>query len=1008
MSGVKTLRETCVPRNEVLTGELRDEMFAASLSEVVRGVAHSIYQNPDLFFANTYPTDRVRSFMREIVGRLSGRDNSAAAFFRLDTPFGGGKTHTLIGLYHLLGSQVSDIFRQSMGVDPSDIPSDPVKIVTVVGGDLNPSDGVEKSGVSVHHMWGEIAYQLGGADGYSLVQNADRDGIAPGPQFLETLAGDTPVLFLIDEPAEYMRRLRSAANQLPAFLKTLSEWVTVAGQRRAFVLTLAWNPETDSGQGSAFAAENSVLNDTIKELESVISRPVRVVTPSQTQDIEPILRRRLFECVDMTAAAETAEVYFDALREAAGHDVMLPTDVIQAGFRQQMELSYPFHPSFVELLNGKLATIPNFQRTRGALRLVSRVIRRMWEREQNDVNLIHPFSIDFSDPGMIEEMIGRLDRAPAYSSVVSYDVSDTIGTAHAQQIDADRFAGHPPYTERVAASVLLHSLVDPPAWGVHIDELMASVLTPEADPAHLRKALEYLCDEAWHLDDDGSKYTFRTEPSLNKIVVDETQTVSNHDVRTEVERRARQTWRSAGLNVSYFPAAAEDLADEQSGRLVIVHWDTASVASSAPGTPPSVQQLIDYKGVQDDYRRYRNTLFFLVADASRIGDMLSRTRRWLALDGLVRNKGRMDELKLSDDHRDRLKKWHGEAQLLARVAITRAYSHLFYPTAAASGSRTTLGHHTIMIEDQGNTPINHTETALKALSDDLDKIKTADDGLLSPVVVRQQVFGVNEGSLPTSALMERYAERPRLPLILTPTYMREVVTMGVRNKTWLYYDSDSRLAYDSTEAMPEVVLEGDHSLILPHEAESTGVRVWKPEPPEPPDEEQGEGPSVREPGSAAQTAYQDTLTASGEARRALADVVADAKDQGWQSFRSLSITWQGDDKGAAAALGSLRALMGHMPGGVAAVKCDLTCEFEDGGEFASTYSGPYGRYRDVAGALETQASQSKSSTVNLVLTLAYDNGLEADAPEMSDLRDALELVALGSTEVTAERFSGGA
>ena len=1014
LTGLKVLSETCTPRDEVLSGELRDEMFAANLSEVVRGEAHETYQDPDIFFANTYPTERVKSLLNEVIGRLSGQDSTAAAFFRLDTPFGGGKTHTLISLFHLLGSKASPESLSTMGLDPADMPSEPVKVVTVVGGDLNPADGVDKGDVVVHHMWGEIAYQLGGADGYGMVRNADLQDIAPGPQFLDALAGDRPVLFMIDEPAEYMRRMGDSAGQLPAFLKTLSEWATTSSHPRALVLTLAWNPESDQGQRDAFAKETTdmvaALDDTFREIQSVISRPARVVTPSQRQDIEPILRRRLFEAVDMTAAAHTADAYFSALREASGRDTPLPAEVVQASYREQLEDAYPFHPSFIEVLDGKLATIPNFQRTRGALRLVARVIRRMWEQKQNDVALIHPFSVDLSYPGMVEELVGRLDR-PAYSSVVSYDVANAAGNAHAQEIDKNSFAGHSPYAQRVATTLLLHSLPDPPARGANLNELLASALTPTSDPAHLKRALDYLSNEAWHLDYEGTRYTFRTEPSLNKIVLDETQAVSQHDARTELDRRVRQIWQTAGLEVRYFPDATEDIADTTNGRLVLMHWDTAAVTSTRNAVPSKVHELANYKGVQQDYRRYRNTLFFLVIDSDRIESMFQVARRWLALDRLVRNRNRMDEMKLSEEHRGRLRNWHKEGELSVRVAITRAYRHLFYPVRVEQSS-TVFDHHALMIDDQGNGRINHTETILNVLVRDLDKVKTAEVGLRSPVMVRQETFGASEGALALDTLVERYAERPRLPLIIAPTYFQEMVRAGVTNKTWLYYDAAENMAYDTLDPVTDIVLDGEHMLMLPDEIAKRGVPVWSPEPPPRPsaqDETGQEGgrklSDVDTPGGGL-SAPVGELKGEGDPRRALAEVTAKAKDRKWKSFLSVALEWQGEDRDAPSSMSHLRTLMGQVPGGNASVSCQLTCEFGDRGVLDTTYRGSYERYRSVANTLETQASQAEKAFVTMALTLSNMDGMDVDGHELADLREALDLVSLGHVVVTAARHGG--
>ena len=1009
MNELSRLRDTCTPRDEVLSGELRDEMFAANLSEVVRGKAHETYQDPDRFFANTYPTERVKSFLNEVIGRLSGKDSTAASFFRLDTPFGGGKTHTLISLYHLLGSKTSLGFLRGMGVDPSNIPSEPVKIVTIVGGDLNPADGVKKQDAVIHHIWGEIAYQLGGEEGYRLVRNADSQSVAPGPQFLDVLAGDSPVLFMIDEPAEYMRRMGDSAGQLPAFLKTLSEWVTAANRPRALVLTLAWNPDAEHDRRDAFSKETTdlvaALDDTFREIQAVVSRPARIVTPAQRQDIEPILRQRLFAAVDMTAAAPTAEAYFSILRDAAGRDTPLPAEVVQASYRNQLEDAYPFHPSFIEVLDGKLATIPNFQRTRGALRLVARVIRRMWEQKQNDVALIHPFCVDLSDPGMVEELVGRLDR-PAYSSVVSYDVANAAGRAHAQEIDKNGFAGHPPYAQRVATTLLLHSLADPPARGANLNELLVATLTPTSDPAHLKKALEFLSNEAWHLDYEGIRYTFRTEPSLNKIVLDETQVVSQHDARTELARRIRQIWRTAGLEVRYFPDATEDLSDATNGRLVLMHWDTADVTSTRNAVPSKVHELANYKGVQQDYRRYRNTLFFLVADSDRIESMSQVARRWLALDGLVQNRNRMDEMKLSAEHRSRLKNWHKEGELSVRVAITRAYRHLFYPVGVEQSS-TAFGHHALMIDDQGNGRTNHTETILNILVRDLDKVKTAESGLRSPVMVRQESFGAGEGALALDSLVERYAERPRLPLIIAPTYFQEVARAGVANKTWLYYDAANNIAYDTLEPVTDIVLDAEHMLMLPDEASKRGVQVWRPvtqRQDEPDRKGVGKVSDVDTSGDGEPTRE---IKGEGEPRKALADVTAKANDQGWESFASVTFVWQGEGRDVNSSMTHVRTIMGQVPGASASVGCELTCEFEDGGSLSTIYRGAYERYRSVANTLEAQASQAEKAFVSMKLILNYTGGLDVNGQDLADLREALELVALGHTVVTAARHDGG-
>ena len=1010
MTEPRPLRETCVPRDEVLTGELREEMFAANLSEVVRDQGHDIYRDPDLFFANTYMTERVKAFFHEVVGRLSGSDSTAAGFYRLDTPFGGGKTHTLIGLYHLLVSKPTAQSINAIGLSPDNLPENPVKVVTIVGGDLDPADGVAKDSVKIRHMWGEIAYQLGGAEGYRLVATADANNMAPGPQFLESLTGDKPVLIMIDEPAEYMRRMGSSAPQLPAFIKTLSEWATAAGKPRALVMTLAWNPNREQGQTDAFSSETSdlvaTLADTFREVQSVTNRPAQIVTPAQSQDIEPILRQRLFKSVDLDGAAPAvAEAYFSALRAASERGAALTAEVVLGSYRDRLENAYPFHPSFIEALDGKLATIPNFQRTRGALRLVARVIRRMWDQQQNDVALIHPFCVDFSDSGIVSELVGRLDRT-AYTSVVNYDVANASGTSHAQEIDTNSFAGYPPYTERMATTLFLHSLPDPPARGANLNELLVANLTPGSDAAHLERALEYLSNTAWHLDsDEAGRYSFRVEPSLNKIVLDEIQVISQHEGRTEVERRIRQIWRTAGLEVRYFPGSQEEVPDNPNGRLLIMHWDSAGVTASRNAIPTNVQAMADFKGTQADFRRYRNTLFFLVADSDRTDRMVQNTRKWLALDKLVRNRNRMDDLKLSADHRKRLSDVHKQSELDVRIAITSAYRHLFYPVGV-NNSSTALQHHALSIDDQGGGQVNQTETILKALVDDLEQVKTAESALRSPAVVRNEAFGPNEGGLALDSLMERYAERPRLPLIIAPTYFKEIVKTGVINKTWLYYDDVANLAYDNLDPVTDIVLDADHMVMLPEEVARRGISIWKPAPPK--DNTKQDDDDNQEKCREVPGAQQSppVAIAEGESRRALAEALTSAQDGLWTAFGSISIAWSGEGGAAAASMSALRTLMGQISGGEPAVQCSLVCEFAGGGGLTTEYRGSYQRYQSMANSLETQASQADQALAGLTISITYANGLAIDAPEIADLREAFGLVSLGHTVIEVHRHDG--
>jgi len=234
-----TLFDACTPRRDVLEGTLTESMFAAKLSDVVNGVAADVYKIPADFFASTYPTEGMRSLIDESCGRLTGQGRGASAI-RLDTSFGGGKTHQLIGLYHIAhhGRSIPGIERFA---DPSVLPTAPVRVAAVVGSDLDPVNGIyhEQEGIRTYTLWGEIAYRLGT---YDLIAQSDQQRVAPGTQWLSEMIGDQPTLIIIDEIATYLARLvgRSQAEQgqLTAFLFSLLELGTIRPQF-SLVYTLA-------------------------------------------------------------------------------------------------------------------------------------------------------------------------------------------------------------------------------------------------------------------------------------------------------------------------------------------------------------------------------------------------------------------------------------------------------------------------------------------------------------------------------------------------------------------------------------------------------------------------------------------------------------------------------------------------------------------------------------------------------------------------------------------------
>ncbi|MBM4430799.1 MAG: ATP-binding protein, partial [Chloroflexi bacterium] len=376
---MQTIFYTCEPRNEVLSGELRDEIFAARLKDVLDGKADPVYQQPATFFSNTYPTAGLKLLLDEALGRLTAVKRTNNAIVRLETGFGGGKTHNLIALYHVAqGHDPGPAFAA-----PALVPAaGSVHSVGMVGSDLQPRDGLKHRDATTYTLWGELAYQLAGVAGYAEVAGSDQDRSAPGTAALERLVGDRPTLILLDEVARHLRAAKAVptvtkksdlAEQTVAFLNSLLEFAA-SRERVVVVLTLAES-------GDPFSAETEELRQALSEALRLSARQERVIRPTEETDIAAIVTHRLFAAVDSEAARQTATAYANGYRRMANQGANLPQRAIRAEYSAEIVAHYPFHPELLNTLQRKTSTIPSFQKTRGALRLLARVVRGLWETQ---------------------------------------------------------------------------------------------------------------------------------------------------------------------------------------------------------------------------------------------------------------------------------------------------------------------------------------------------------------------------------------------------------------------------------------------------------------------------------------------------------------------------------------------------------------------------------------------------------------------------------------------------
>ena len=564
---MRTVLETCVPRPSIIQGTFNPEVFTAALGPVIQyykgqqSTIDAIYTDARVFFTEgTYPTDGLKQTVSNVFRRISG-DMSAPSIQRMETAFGGGKTHTLISCVHIAnkGKDIADVLTGIL--DERYLPeSGTVDVVGIAGDEIPVSKNMGDELVP-YTLWGELAYQIGGEDLYKQVQNAAEMFAAPGKDFFDVVLGGRKVLIMLDELAQYAARLEAAlpnkgADQLAAFIMSLDGYakthtgiaiiVTLAGSTDAFskqtegltrLLNKIGTGDLSKDDAVAMAERAS------KGITSVLMRDATAVTPVQSKEIASVLAKRLFTSIDRDAARIAADEY-EAMYQR--NSSMLPEEATSIGFHDRMISMYPFHPTLIDFLNNKLSLAENFQGTRGVLRVLAMTVRSLWTRNIK-ATVIHVSDIDMQNSNIVDEILGRTGSADLKTvlnadvgSVGTYDLSEGISNAQ----KADKENPHPdglPLYEITWKDVFLNSLVgrsegrSSRVFGISEQDAIFEVSTPSLAPSQVRTALEAIEQNAYYLRYEEGKYYAHLDPTINSVLARIRATIDNRQISAKLE-----------------------------------------------------------------------------------------------------------------------------------------------------------------------------------------------------------------------------------------------------------------------------------------------------------------------------------------------------------------------------------------------------------------------------------------------------------------------------------------
>ena len=460
-----------IPHNDILEGKLTQDVFAADLWEVFKNRGPDEYKDAVQFFEKTYETDGLKHLLSVVEGRLGGRGGDPV--IQLQTPFGGGKTHALIAMYHKASE-----WNTSRAV--------------IVGTPMGPQDT----------LWGALESQLTG-------RVARFDGLtSPGREAIyELLAAKQPALILMDELLEYMTKADSVrvedstlASQTLAFMQELTEAARTL-EKLALVITLPSSGMEHFGEGAEKLFE---------QLQHVVGRVEKIYTPVQEHEITQVIRHRLFSHINMNRASEVIGAFTDY----AGVESILSPGTEPSEYRKRFEAAYPFQPEAIDVLYQRWGSYPNFQRTRGVLRLLSLVIGALKEKQIPYISL---GDFDLSDQEIRRELLKHI--GPEYDSIISADITGEESGAKKVDMSLGNAYKGLNLGSRAATTVFLYSFSGGIEKGANLGEIKRSTVTTGIPSSVVAEAATDLQNKLFYLRHEGGKSYFTNQPNLNRLLL---------------------------------------------------------------------------------------------------------------------------------------------------------------------------------------------------------------------------------------------------------------------------------------------------------------------------------------------------------------------------------------------------------------------------------------------------------------------------------------------------------
>jgi len=824
--GLVPWREVLEPHEDVATGNFQASEFAADLHKVATGSADAggDYADPVTFFARTYLTEGLRDLIGHAVRRLAG-DENAPPVINLQTNFGGGKTHSMLALWHLaagikateFGQEVQELLGDS---DYAEVPAG-VNRVALVGNHISVSGSTKEDGTEVRTLWGELAWQLGGREAFEIVARSDAEGTNPGQALHDLIGSYAPALILIDEWVAYARGLFGQEERAGGsfdtqftFAQALTEVVKgTPGVQLAISI-----PASERGidgesvtPGNAEEVGGAGGMEALERLQNVVRRVADQWRPATADESYHIVRQRLFRQPDAAALATisaTARRFGDFYREGGSE---FPAEARDHGYEERIKRTYPVHPELFERLYEDWSSLERFQRTRGVLRLMSAVIHSLWAAGDASA-MIMPASVPLSDSRVNTELTQYLEDS--WRAVIDADVDGE--NSEPALIDKEKsFLGKRSVTKRLARTIFVGAAptIGTSHKGLERQRAFLGTAVPGDTIGNFDSALNQLADRATYFYTGSGRYWYDRQANITRRARDHAERIPREEVWRAIAERLEHSEDARQVEfarVHVCPEESEDIPDLDEARLVILHPRLAHKKGDGESSAMSfAMRAAESRGGAS--RTFRNTLVFLAPDAQRLEELEYAVRDFLGWSEILAKR---KELDLSPSQEAQAEEKQAEAERKAADRLLGTYQWALIPREQPIEIRVAK------IEGQAATLAERVARRLR------------NDGELAVeqagVAIRRQLDGKagplwDGGHVSLADLWSTYAQYPYMPRLRD----RKVLEEGLREQPMIWREDGFALASgydDESGRYRNLVLPSDEGASIQIDGETLLVK----------------------------------------------------------------------------------------------------------------------------------------------------------------------------------------